>query len=517
MNKAKVSETPVRILHIEDSPQDAEIIRERLIDSGLNMHLDWAANEHDFTTFLKAGGYDLILADYMFPTFNALKVLRIAQSLCPDLPFICVSGAIGEEKAVELLKQGATDYVLKDRMDKLPLSIKRALDEVKERTRRKQAEAALQKLQKLKSVGTLAGGIAHDFNNILMVLFGNISLAKDDLPISHPSYKLLEQAENTMQRASRLTQQLLTFAKGGLPIKDEVSLGELVEEVAHCELAGSPVKLVYRQAKDLLLALVDKGHIRQVFSNLSINAREAMPKGGHLYITLDNADAEEVATCGLRKGTYVKVTVRDEGTGIDPKHLDLIFDPYFTTKQTGSGLGLATVFSIINKHDGHISVISEVGKGAIFTIYLPAVKAQTKGESTTRVTKSVAPTKPANILIMDDEEMILALVSIMLTRRGFTVATATDGSEAIKLYKQAMDKGAPFDAVIMDLTIPGGIGGKEAIKVLRSIDPKVKAIVSSGYADDPVMANYAEYGFQGVAAKPYTQIKLEKVLQQVLK
>ena len=263
-------------------------------------------------------------------------------------------------------------------------------------------------------------------------------------------------------------------------------------------------------------AIVDEGHIRQVFSNITTNAKEAMPNGGHLYITLENVNATELPINGLSAGNYIKITVRDEGAGIEPKHLDLIFDPYFTTKQTGSGLGLATVFSIINKHAGCISVLSELGKGTIFTIYLPAAKALKRAKSLPK-TKSAALAKPASILLMDDEEMILGLVSTMLTRLGFTVATASHGNEAVKMYKQAMDKGTPFDAVIMDLTIPGGIGGKEAITMLLDIDPKVKAIVSSGYADDPVMAHYAEYGFHGVAAKPYSQATLQNVLQKVLK
>ena len=230
-------------------------------------------------------------------------------------------------------------------------------------TERKRAEIELQKMQNLQSVGTLAGGIAHDFNNILMGVFGNISLAKDVLAKDHPGYHSLEEAEKSMYRAVRLTKQLLTFAKGGDPVKEDVSLGTLVQEVALFDLSGSPVKLVYQQTAELWLAEVDKGQIQQVISNLTINARQAMPEGGSLHITLANTDLSATTVPGLRPGKYVQITVRDEGTGIDPKYLDRIFDPYFTTKQTGSGLGLATTYSIINKHGGQIRVESEAWPG----------------------------------------------------------------------------------------------------------------------------------------------------------
>ncbi|GEM_PF-1469432 len=381
---------------------------------------------------------------------------------------------------------------------------------------RKRAEAELQKMQKLQSVGALAGGIAHDFNNILLGLFGNISLAKDELAQDHPSYASLEEAEKSMSRAIRLTKQLLTFAKGGAPVKEDVNLGALVEEIARFDLSGSNVKLVYQQAEDLWLAEADKGQIQQVISNITINARQTMPNGGCLYITLENAEVLAAAVLGLPPGNYVRVSMRDEGAGIDPKVLDRIFDPYFTTKQTGSGLGLATAYSIIHKHGGHIGVVSELGKGTTFTFYLPASASPSQAELQPPAAADSLLHRPANILVMDDDEMICGLVAKMLSRCGFSVATAPGGQEAIAMYQQAREAGAPFDVVIMDLTIPGGIGGKEAIKDLLALDPQAKVIVSSGYAGDPVLANYADYGFKGIAAKPYTQSELREVLARVL-
>ena len=386
-------------------------------------------------------------------------------------------------------------------------------------TDRKEAEGYMQKLDKLQSVGTLAGGIAHDFNNILQGLFGNIALAMNELPKEHPGYAFLEEAERSMTRAIRLTKQLLTFSKGGEPVKEVVCLGKMAEEVARFDLSGSPVSLACRCAEGLWPVDADRGQIQQVISNLVINARQAMPKGGHLIITLENADLSEVSVPPLKQGRYVKVAVQDEGDGISPNVIDHIFDPYFTTKQTGSGLGLATAWSILANHGGHIGVVSQLGKGATFTFYLPA--------SDTPQPENVpppaggnhppAPIRPARILVMDDDASVCKLASKMLARCGYSVATAPDGKEAVGLYRKALETGEPFDAVIMDLTIPGGIGGKEAIKDLLALAPGVRAIVSSGYAGDPVMANFADFGFKGIAAKPYTLQELREVVARVLK
>jgi len=383
-------------------------------------------------------------------------------------------------------------------------------------TDRKLAEKERLTMQKLQSVGTLAGGIAHDFNNILLALFGNIALAKEELPDGSSGHELLEQAELSMSRAIRLSKQLLTFATGGAPIIKNISLGALVEEVARFDLSGSNVKLVFKKAKDLWKTEADKGQIEQVIANLTINARQAMPDGGRLYITMENEEITGSAVPGLNTGKFVKITVRDEGSGIDPKHLDRIFDPYFTTKQTGSGLGLATSYSIITKHGGHIGVHSELGKGTTFTIHLPASE---RAPEALETKQPVAPCPPlaqsARILLMDDEEMVCAMVSQLLKRCGFSVETAPGGLEAIEMYKKAMEAGKPFDVVIMDLNIPGGVGGQRAITDLLAIDPKATVIVSSGYSDDPVLANYANYGFKGIAAKPYTKKELLEVLARL--
>jgi len=313
---------------------------------------------------------------------------------------------------------------------------------------------------------------------------------------------------------------LLTFAKGGNPLRVNVSLGDIVEEIVHFDLAGSNVKLNLKPAEDLLTGNVDKGQIQQVFSNLIINARQAMPDGGQLYISLENVDSKESTVLGLYQGKYIKCTIRDEGPGIDQEHIDKVFEPFFSTKETGKGLGLAIVYSIIKKHGGNISVDSESGKGTTFTIYLPASESQ-------QLQRTIDPEdveyskndliQTAKILIVDDEEMICKLLKETLELNGFKVSTTLEGGKAIEMYKESLDNEEPFDSVIMDLTIPGGLGGEAVVKDLLKINPKVKCIASSGYADDAVMANYAEYGFKGAIIKPYTSRALLEELKKVLK
>jgi PAS domain S-box-containing protein len=389
------------------------------------------------------------------------------------------------------------------------------LVEFRDITERKRVEAELQKLEKLESVGMLAGGIAHDFNNILTGLYGNIALARMKLAVDHPGLRYLEAAEQSMQRATFLTSQLLTFAKGGAPVKKSLSLGGLVKDVINFNLAGSNVRPMIKLADKLWSARADHGQIQQVFASLTTNARQAMPDGGHLHVSLENAALADNAVHGLDAGNYLRITMADEGAGIAPEHLDRIFEPYFTTKQSGSGLGLATTYSIIDKHNGHISVISRPGKGTTFTLYLPACTfAETPAE---QPETADAPTDQlSRVLVMDDEEMIRNLLRDMLGESGFAVETAAEGRQAIDLYRQAMDAGTPFAVVILDLTVPGGMGGQDAAEGILLMDPGARIIVSSGYADDPVMANYTDYGFKGVAPKPYRLDKLSGVLAEVL-
>jgi signal transduction histidine kinase/ActR/RegA family two-component response regulator len=363
------------------------------------------------------------------------------------------------------------------------------------------------KTEKLESLGVLAGGIAHDFNNILAAILGNISLARIQ---AHDQKKLaqrLEDAENATARAKDLTQQLLTFARGGDPVKKVIKVSSLLKEAAGFASHGSGVKCIFVLADNLWPVEADEGQLSQVIHNLVLNAIQAMPNGGKITVIANNAEP----LSGGKK--FVKISVEDTGTGIPDDLLPKIFDPYFTTKQQGSGLGLASCFSIISKHDGKIRVESVLGKGTTFHISLPAAEQREETEPATRL--EVVRGK-GRVLVMDDEEMVREMLIESLEELGYLAESTEDGGAAVELYRKRQEEGTPFAAVIMDLTIPGGIGGKEAISSLRQIDPNVKAIVSSGYATDPILANCREYGFSGVLSKPYSLQSLSKVLQELL-
>ncbi len=386
-------------------------------------------------------------------------------------------------------------------------------------TQQKRTQEELSKIQNIKRIGTLAGGIAHDFNNILTAVYGNISIAKLKLPDSHPVCELLNEAETSINRATELTSQLLTFSKGGTPQKKSVSIEKLIEEVVSFDLSGSNVKLIIDTKPSLYPVKVDKGQIQQVFSNLAINANQAMPDGGTVTITLENFKNSNNAIPGLEPGPYLKIKFKDEGCGISQDHIHHIFDPYFTTKAAGNGLGLATVYSIIDKHKGKITVTSKINSGTTFNIYIPAIQA-TGSESTINSSSQLHHSEKefhnTNILVMDDDKHIQKLAVTMLQSLGMTAETVSDGDEAIDKFKQAQSQGSPYDLVILDLTIPGGLGGKETCKKLLDLSPEAKIIVSSGYTNDTVLANYGQYGFVDMITKPYTINNLKSVIQRVM-
>jgi len=380
-------------------------------------------------------------------------------------------------------------------------------------TEKKKLEEELLKGQKLESVGVFAGGIAHDFNNLLTAILGNISLAKMYLNRQDEIYKRLDMTEKACLQARTLTQQLLTFSKGGAPIKKITTINELIKDSTSFILRGSPVKCVYDMAEGLWPIEVDEGQLSQVTQNLVINASQAMPSGGILTIRARNVEIGPHDLLTLPAGRYIELAFQDQGAGIPQEHLAKIFDPYFSSKRKGSGLGLTIAYSIIKKHEGLITVESELGKGSTFIIYLPA---SARPAPLRQAPEETSTTSHGRVLIMDDEEIVREIAIEMLGFIGCETAAARDGSEAIELYIKAREAGNPFDAVLMDLTIAGGMGGKEAIMKLRAIDPDVKAVVSSGYANDPIMANYQEYGFCGVVPKPYKIHELSSTFGRIL-
>lgn len=382
-------------------------------------------------------------------------------------------------------------------------------------TEQKKLQDELIKTQKLESLGLVAGGIAHDFNNLLTGILSNISFARMRIDRDHPVAAPLEQSEKATLRAAELTRQLLTFAKGGEPVKKQVALSRLVRESASFVLRGSNVDCSFRIEESAPPVDVDEGQISQVVTNLIINADQAMPEGGTMDIAIEECRVT-AETGNLEPGSYVKLAIADKGCGIPESDLVRIFDPYFSTKAHGTGLGLTSAYSIVKRHGGHIEVSSRIGEGSIFSVYLP-ISATAAPVAEQHSDKASLVAGSGTILVMDDEKMICAVVADILDYLGYTVRCCADGAEAIRLYRDAMASGERFDAIIVDLTIPGGMGGKEAAGEILNMDPQAKMIVSSGYSEDPIMSSYREYGFSGAVVKPYTAIKLAQSLDKVLK
>jgi signal transduction histidine kinase/ActR/RegA family two-component response regulator len=384
--------------------------------------------------------------------------------------------------------------------------------------RESRLEAELVRTSRLESLGLLAGGIAHDFNNLLTVVMGNLSLARLDQKMDPESAGSLRDAEKAAVRARDLTQQLLTFAKGGSPIRTAVALPDVVREVAEFALRGSRSRCNFFLPDDLWPANVDKSQIGQVVQNIVINATQTMPDGGSIDISLQNDLVGAELGQVLAPGRYVKLTIADHGPGVAQEDLQRIFDPYFTTKRLGSGLGLATVHSIVKKHLGHISAESVIGQGTTFRIWLPASEGTPDpANAPATITAPPAATGPLRILFMDDEDMILRVGGAMLRRIGYDVTTVTHGGAAVEAYTRARQEGQPYALVILDLTVPGGMGGRQAMEQLLKLDPEVRAIVSSGYSNDLVLSNFQAHGFRGMVSKPYEIADLAHTIERVIK
>jgi PAS domain S-box-containing protein len=375
---------------------------------------------------------------------------------------------------------------------------------------RKLLEDELMRADKLEALAVLAGGIAHDFNNFLMIVQGNLELAKIQTKPGDPLHDILQQSDTACKRAVSLASQLLTFGKGGAPIVRTTSVAQLLAASVDLARAGSQVRFNLAVPDDLWPAEIDAGQISQVFHNLLLNARQAVPESGIVEVRAENVVIEN-SVLSINSGKYVRISVRDYGHGIPAEILPRIFDPYFTTKEAGRGLGLATAYSIVTKHQGHIRADSTVGQGTTFYIHLPASEM-----SPVTQPAAVVRTGAGRILVMDDEQAIRRLLELMMSQLGYEVECASDGAEAVELFTRATASGRGFAGVLLDLTVPGRMGGKDAAEQLRKIDPSVKLIVSSGYADAPILSEFQKYGFDDVIRKPYTLTELSDVLTRVI-
>ena len=384
----------------------------------------------------------------------------------------------------------------------------------REISERKRAEDELIKAQKLESLGVFAGGIAHDFNNILTSILANLSFARMQLSPSHTISKRLEECEKATVRASELTRQLLTFARGGEPVKKLIDPAPLIREAASFVLRGSTVRSIVDLPADLWCLEADAGQLSQSLHNLIINAAQAMANGGEVTVRGANESLDADNPHRLPLGDYIRITIEDHGCGISRENLARIFDPYFTTKSQGSGLGLASVYSIVKRHGGTVGISSTLGVGSSFDIHLPASPGKRPEGAAVKVTAELHA--GGRILIMDDEDFIRAIATEILQYKGYEVASCADGREAVDLYRSARQCNVPYTAVILDLTIPGGMGGKEAAALILELDPDAVLIVSSGYSNDTVIANYQNYGFSGSISKPFDADTLARELERLI-
>jgi PAS domain S-box-containing protein len=386
---------------------------------------------------------------------------------------------------------------------------------------KKLSEARAPASRNHESLETLAAGIAHDFNNLLLVILGNISLAKTSLTHEDRAFDQLIEAERASMMTKDLIQQLITFSKGGELSKRAMVITPLIMDVTRSTLSTTNIKGKYVMSDDLFPVEIDEGQIRQVMQIILRNAKEAMPQGGTVTIFFENDRVTRDDYLPLNDGDYVKISLQDEGLGIKKEHLERIFDPYFTTKDVGSqkgvGLGLAIAYSIIKKHNGHLAVESSVRGGTTFHMYLPAYGKEVAPGKEVAEASVEALKKKGKILVMDDAKAVRDVTGAMLSHIGYDVEFAVDGREAIALYGEAKQSDEPFDAVILDLTVQGGMGGKEAIQLLLAVDPRIRAIISSGYSGDPIMSEYHEYGFKAAVLKPYKMEELEDILERLIR
>jgi signal transduction histidine kinase len=512
-------EKRIRILYMEDDFGLARLVSRRLESEGFSVAM--ARNGSEGIAMLDAGQYDILIVDYHMPERTGLDVIRALRDRGAPPPVIMLTGAGNERIAVDAMKLGAADYIVKDVdmgfIELLPVIIERTLKRARLDAERRQLEEELLRAKKLESIGTLAGGIAHDFNNLLAAILGNISFAKLLATSDEKVHKLLDEGEKAAVRAGDLVNQLITFSRGGAPIKAAVRLGDLLRSTARFSLMGSPARCEFDVPDDLHSVEVDEGQIRQVIHSVVQNAREAMPDGGVITITARNVTLTGDEGLPIGGGKFVKISVNDHGAGIEEENLSKIFDPYYTTKEKGSrkgmGLGLAICHSIMKAHDGLITAESAADAGTTVYLYFP-VHAP-KGQAAPKEVAALM-TGTGRILVMDDEDAVRDIAGSMLEHLGYEATLARDGGEAISIHHEARAAGRPFDVVILDLTIPGGMGGKEAVKILLESDPNVRAIVSSGYSDDPIMSSFREHGFVAVIAKPYRLNELSDVVARTL-
>ncbi len=510
---------PLHILHLEDDPNDAALIQSTLETAGITCAISCVQTRDTFVAALERGGIGLVLSDYSLPAFDGLSAVEIVRTRWPDLPVILVSGTLGEERAIDALKSGATDYVLKNHLTRLAPAVRRALQEVEDRATRRRLEAQFIEAQKMEVIGQLAGGVAHDFNNILAVIMGYSDLMLQDFGPTEPLRKPIEEIRHASERAAGLTRQLLVFSRKQTVQPVVLNLNDVVQDLHRMlrRLVDENIALTLVLGNDTGRIKADAGYIGQVLMNLVVNARDAMPNGGKLSIATSNVTLDETYVrthAGATAGDYVLLSVSDTGTGLTTEVQARLFEAFFTTKAKGkgTGLGLATCQTIVQQSSGHIGVYSELGKGTTFKVYFPRV------EQPLDVAASAVPTGPLprgteTLLVVEDERSVRHLAREVLVAQGYEVLSAANGQDALQVARA--HRGAPIRLVVTDVIMPL-MGGKVMAEWLQATYPDLKVLFTSGYTDDAI----AQHGVldPGVAflPKPYTPASLARKVRATL-
>jgi signal transduction histidine kinase len=511
-------EQPLRILNLEDNPRDVELIRERLAAEDMAYEIVCVQTGTDFASALDQGGWALIISDFTLPSYDGMSALALAQTKCPDTPFIFFSGTVGEDAAIEALKKGAIDYVLKQRPARLVSAVKRALREAEERAERKKLEEQLRQAQKMEAIGQLTGGIAHDFNNMLTVILGYSELMLQRLKAEDHLRSDVEQVKEAGVRASLLTRQLLAFSRKQVLQPKVLDVNAVLTNMDRMlqRLIGEDVDLVTMPAPGLGRVHADPGQIEQVIVNLAVNARDAMPNGGKLTIETANVELDDAYArkhISVKPGSYVMLAVSDTGCGMDAATQARIFEPFFTTKEVGkgTGLGLSTVYGIVKQSEGYVWVYSEVGRGTTFKVYLPRVEAMAEAvEPSREAAKAIRGSE--TVLLVEDEKSVRALARSILRAHGYTVLEAGQGKEALLLSGQHE---GPIHLMITDVVMPE-LSGRDLAERLKPSRPNMKVLFMSGYADKAIVHHGELKPDTAFLQKPFTPDALALKVREVL-